>query len=514
MNRIHQALRAFSWWHLGFLALILCLFGWVLYALVADSLAREADEQLILQAEGIAGNISAFREAEAGTRGAATGNWEHAPAGSFFGEAQRGQFPDLLARWARKTAALSVGRPFRLIDRAGEPILASDDFAALEIPLSARRVAEALGKHPSYETVRRRDQRFRLAISPVVERGRVLYLIQTAASLRPLDATVTRIALWLFWLIPLTLALAALVGWLLSNKTQRLVTLMTSQARRISAQHLETRLRVPDTGDQVERLAVTLNEMLERLERGFRQLRQFSAAASHELRTPLTAIRGELEVALRRPRRPEEYQQALRLCLQKAEEMSAMVEELLLLAYTEAGDRLVEWDPIELRALAEELCATWRPLADQTAIELALEALGPVWVQGERRLLERVLANLIDNALKYTPPAGGVTVRLGQDGPRAWVAVRDTGPGIPPEELPQLFDRFFQGRRRSNGGIPSTGLGLGLCRWIVELHRGRIEVSSAPPHGATFTVWLPLAEAPLEAPLIPVPEPPFHVTNP
>lgn len=510
MTRTARASRTLSFWHLGLLALILCLFGWVLYARVAAGLAREADQMLALQADGIAGSVFAFRQAEAGSHRASTGNWQHAPAGSFLGEAQRGQLPELLGRWARSTEALGADRPFRLIDRGGDPILASEDFTALELPLSPDSVAGALDKQPAYETFRRQGHRWRLVTYPIVEHDRVLYVIQTAASLRSVDATVARIGFWLLWLIPLTLALSTLVGWLLSTKTQRLVTLMTTQARRINPQHLDTRLRVPESGDGIEQLAVTLNEMLARLERGFRQLRQFSAAASHELRTPLTVIRGELEVTLRRPRAPEEYEQALRLYLRKAEEMSDLVEELLLLAYTEAGDRLVEWDAVELRALADEVLKAWHPVAERAHTTLTVDGPATVTIQGERRLLERVLANLVDNAIKHAPPGGQVTVRLGQEDPNAWVAVHNTGPGIPPEEIPQLFDRFFRGHRAPRPGVPSTGLGLGLCRWIAELHGGRIEVFSTPRHGTTFTVWLPLAPTATYAPI----SLPSRMTNP
>ncbi|MBI4227559.1 MAG: HAMP domain-containing protein [Candidatus Omnitrophica bacterium] len=503
MSRAGRATLALSFWHLGLLAVVLCLFGWVLYARVATSLARDVDQLLALQAEGIAGAVFAFREAEAGRHGASVGNWLNAPAGSLLGETQRGQLPDLLNRWAHKTEVLGAGRPFRLIDRAGAPILASDDFRALEAPLTPAVLAEALGRRTAYETFRRQGQRIRVVTYPVLEHRRVLYLIQTAASLRSADATVARMGFWLLWLIPLTLALTTLVGWLLATKTARLITLLASQAQRISAQHLETRLHVPGTGGEVERLTVTLNEMLARLERGFRQLRQFSAAASHELRTPLTALRGELEVTLRRPRSPEEYERVLRMHLQKAEEMSATVDELLRLAYTEAADRMGEWCPVELCALAREILETWQLLAAKVSTQLTLVAEAPVWIQGERRLLERVVSNLVDNAVKHSPPGGRVTMTVGRDGSQATVAVRDRGPGIPPEEVPTLFDRFFRGHRPSPPGVPSTGLGLGLCRWIAEVHRGGIDVSSAPRDGTTFTVRLPLAAAPVSAQPIP-----------
>jgi heavy metal sensor kinase len=270
---------------------------------------------------------------------------------------------------------------------------------------------------------------------------------------------------------------------------------MIAQARRISAQYLESRLDVPGTGDELEHLATTFNGMLDRLDRAFKRLRQFSAATSHELRTPLTIMKGELEVALRRPRDVEEYQRVLRTQLEALNEFTRTVEELLTLARSESGAGAVDWRPVELGTLARRVCQARRPLADSKGVRVEVEAHEAVWVRGEGRLLERVLSNLLDNALRHTPERGRVTIRTGVENEGAVVVVRDTGPGIPPEELPRLFDRFFSRSAASARGFVG-GLGLGLCRWIAEVHLGRIEASSPPGGGAAFSVFLPLSVPP------------------
>ena len=482
-----------TFWYIGILALILVLFGGVLCFSVARSLARDLDKTLALQADGVASTLFAFREAEQSALGQGAGNWKTAPALTFPGEIQRGQLPELVSRWARKTNNLETGRLIRLIDRYGRPLAASASFSQLELPVSRKAVREALEKRTSYETVRRPGQRNRLITRPVIEQGRVLYVVQVAGSLSLVDASVKRVLFGLVVLIPLTLLLASSGGWFLATTALKPVDSMISQAQHISTKQLEERIPIPEADDELKRLAVTFNEMLGRLEKGFRQLRQFSAAASHELRTPLTVIRGELELALRRVRTPEEYQRVLAVHLEKADEMIAIIEELLAFAYNEAVDRAVEWKPIDLVALARQASELWRTVASGKSVRIEMALCEPVWIRGEQRLLERLVANLLDNAVNHTPPQGRVTLSVNLQGQGACLSVQDTGSGIPLDQLHQIFDQFFKQRSPTNNDeTASTGLGLGLCRWIVELHRGHLDVTSPPGQGATFTVWLPV----------------------
>jgi signal transduction histidine kinase len=217
---------------------------------------------------------------------------------------------------------------------------------------------------------------------PVLDGQNVLYLVQAAAWRSSMDGSLRRLRLWLFLLVPLTLIVTSSVGWALGSTAMRPIDRMITQARQIGVGSLNERIDVPQTRDALERLAVTFNDLLSRLEAAFKRMRQFSATASHELRTPLTAMKGELEVALRRPRDPEEYQRVLRAHLQTIDEMTATVEELLGLARSEAAEGAIEWRPVELVSLAHQVNDSWRSLVASKHIRLTVQASKPVWVEG------------------------------------------------------------------------------------------------------------------------------------
>ncbi|MDP3723420.1 MAG: ATP-binding protein [Candidatus Omnitrophota bacterium] len=488
----HAIRHVLTLWYIGILALILCLFSTTLYLMMSASLRQQLDRQLALQADGVADAIFAFWRAERAGALSGSGNWRSAPSDTFRGEVERGRFVDLVSRWAQKTGQLDTEPSVQLLYRGGKPIGTSGSFQRLNLPLTREgTVREARRGHTTYDTVRRAtDGRIRRVTRPVPQGKDVLYLVQVAAPLGQLEGSLSRLRAWLLFLVPLTLAVTSTLGWFLATRALRPVGQMIAQAQRVSAARLDERVEVPRTGDELERLAVTFNAMLTRLERAFRQLRQFSAAASHELRTPLTVMRGELEVALRKPRDPEDYRRVLRIHLDTIEEMTQVVEELLMLARSEAVEGVLDWRPLELGGLTQQAVEAWQMLAQAKAVCLRVEADEPVWIRGEQRLLERIIANLVDNAIRYTPANGVVTVRADRAGNDARLIVQDTGSGIPPEELPKLFDRFFTPRTMADGSR-STGLGLGLCRWIAEVHHGRIEAANLPDHGAIITVSLP-----------------------
>ena len=455
----------------------------------------------MFQTARIADTLDAFWQAErTSALSAGPGNWLDAPADTLRGEAERGRFSELVQRWAEQTEQLDDELPVQLLDRNGRPLVASVEFSNSEPLLSPATVQEALGGRTVYETARLPDRRIRAITRPVFEGDSVLYVVRAAAPLEPVDDSLARLRVVLLWLVPLTLLVASAIGWFLGNVAMRPLGRMITQAQRIGVGRLHERIEVPESGDELQRLAKTFNDMLGRLEEGLKRIRQFSAAASHELRTPLTIMQGELEVALRKPRTPEEYRGALRLQLEAAGEMTHTVEELLMLARSEASSRTIDWRPVELGELVDRVSDAWQPVAKAKGVRLDIPYRESLWVRAESRLLDRVIANLLDNAIRHTPAEGMVTVWAERHHREACLTVHDTGPGIPAEELPHIFDRFFKKRAAhdgsSHGSSPSTGLGLGLCRWIVEAHYGRIEVTSPPGRGAAITVWLPSCPPP------------------
>jgi signal transduction histidine kinase len=287
---------------------------------------------------------------------------------------------------------------------------------------------------------------------------------------------------------------AAIIGWFLARRAMRPVDRMTRTARAIGhSADLSSRLPELKQRDELGRLATTFNEVLERLEGSVAVQRRFLADASHELRTPLATIRTNVEALLRGAvDDPAARDESLRAIARETDRTGRLVADLLALAHADAGQPLAR-RPVELDALLLDVYHQERRLA--SGVELRLGDLEPVEVEGDEDRLKQLLLNLVDNALRYASPGGSVTLDLVRNGASAVLRVRDTGPGIPPEHLPHIFDRFYrvdQPRSRQRGG---TGLGLAICKWVAEAHGGRIEVASQVGLGSTFTVTLSVAHA-------------------
>jgi heavy metal sensor kinase len=308
------------------------------------------------------------------------------------------------------------------------------------------------------------------------------------------------LALGLALFVLVVTAAAARFGWLLVSNALRPVDAMTGAAAAIgNAADFTRRLPVPAQQDELRRLAETFNAMLERLEAAFRTQQQFLADAAHELRTPLTAIRTNLEIWQRGAAHSSaEREAAARAAIRETDRMGRLVADLLFLA-REDQERPARREPVALDRLLLDVYSLQRPLAEQVA--LTLDDFEQVMVEGDPDQLRQLVLNLIDNALRYTPAGGRVTLSLARQGAWATIRVSDTGPGIPPEHLPHLFDRFYRvddARARHTGG---AGLGLAISQQIARAHGGRIEVASEEGRGTTFTVVLPAMNEPGSASL-------------
>jgi two-component system OmpR family sensor kinase len=240
------------------------------------------------------------------------------------------------------------------------------------------------------------------------------------------------------------------------------------------------------------RLVETLNDMLARIEQSFEAQRRFTADASHELRSPLSRLRAELEVTLRRPRERARYEEALRSCLSEVERLSRMTDELLMLARLDAGGPPEALRPVDLTAILHEAGKRLAPEALRRNVALVMDIPSELAVNVSPAALSHVVANLLDNAVKFSPLGSEVRVGVAIEGSAVVVAVTDTGPGIPEDEIPQLFERFFRGSAARHMEAPGVGLGLAICRALVEGQGGKISVNSARGSGATFRIWLPL----------------------
>jgi heavy metal sensor kinase len=294
-------------------------------------------------------------------------------------------------------------------------------------------------------------------------------------------------------IVPVTLAVAAVGGLFLAQRALKPVDEITEKARSIEEHDLSQRLPVK-TRDELGKLAATLNEMIERLEKAFQRQQQFTSDASHELRAPLAIIEAESTLALGKGRTADEYRGSLETISQETRHMSHIIEQLLTLARADAGKEKLSLGPVNLGALITELSSDVEILCRDKGLEFQMGEMADLTTSGDETRLRRLFLNLLDNAIRYTPSGGKVTVSLGREGDMAVVAVSDTGIGILTEHQAHIFDRFYRvdkARSRSEGG---SGLGLAIAKTIAEAHGGRIGVESEPGKGSTFRVWLPLLE--------------------
>ena len=283
-------------------------------------------------------------------------------------------------------------------------------------------------------------------------------------------------------------------GWVIAGRALLPVMAIARAAQRIGGSNLSLRIPERKAADELEYLIETFNAMIARLEQSFIQIRQFSTDVSHELRTPITIVRGQLEVALFTAQTTEQYRDAIVVALGDVERLSQIVRALLLLSQAETGQVLLQLQTLDLCETARNITEQFEIPAEGAGVEISFHALpGNCTGDFDRVQIERMLSNLISNAVKFTPPGGEVRVSVGRVGDQGEVVVQDTGQGIAPEHLPHIFDRFYRVRGMEEQASPEKGLGLGLSfvNWIVRAHGGTIEVKSESGKGTTFIVRLP-----------------------
>ena len=399
---------------------------------------------------------------------------------------------------------------YRLLDAQGKTLASSSYFReglVQDIKPETLSLALADENQREYLTLPGRPSRHLLITRPFPEpaTGKVGYIVQILAYLEPLDKLARRFLLIVYSVVPALVLLAWVGGYTLARHVLRPINLMARTARIITSARLDERLVRSKSGDEFDMLAATLNEMIERLEASFGLLRQFAADAAHELRTPLTIMKGEAEIALRSDTAdPEAYRTVLVSNIRECDRMIGVITSLLLLAQADAGDIPMKLEPFRLDPLLRELAETFQILAEEANVALEAEAFPEIVVDADGLRLHELFANLLDNAVKYTPPGGRIAVSCELTDREVRVAMADTGEGIPEPELEKIFDRFYRvdaSRSRETGG---SGLGLSIAQWIARAHSGSIEVESAPGAGSTFTVVLPLhGVPPAEPPELP-----------
>jgi heavy metal sensor kinase len=293
--------------------------------------------------------------------------------------------------------------------------------------------------------------------------------------------------------LPALVALSCVLGWVMAGRAIQPLNSVAHAAQNITGSNLALKIPLRGAGDELDHLIDSFNRMTGRLEQSFEQIRRFSTDVSHELRTPLTAIRGQLEVALFTADTPEQYREAMVNALEDVEKLSSIVRALLLLSQAESGQLALQKTPLDLGSVALDVVDQFQIPAQEKGVTLSAHIAPGSVTPADRTQIERLLSNLLSNAVKYTPAGGSVQVSVGPADVPDFIRleVEDTGVGIPAENLPHIFDRFYRVPGPEASQIQGLGLGLSFVSWIVEAHGGRIEVASTAGEGTRFTVLLP-----------------------
>ena len=314
-------------------------------------------------------------------------------------------------------------------------------------------------------------------------------------SLAHLTATLQSITIALLVITPFVLLLGAIGSYWLAKRAFRPVHQLTRTTREIKAGDLHRRVPVPQARDEVFELALTFNEMIERLEQAFVQQRRFVADASHELRTPVAVIRSIADVALEEPLAFDECVTALHEITFESERLGQLLNDLLSLARADEDQQSIEREPVRLDLLALDVAATMESLATERGIDLQVQKMEPAIILGDTMRLIQVLMGLVDNALTYTNAGGKVTLSVEAHTSEVCLVARDTGIGIAAPDIPHIFERFYRADAARSQVMRGSGLGLSIADWVVRAHGGSIGVESQVGRGTAFTVTLPLASA-------------------
>jgi two-component system OmpR family sensor kinase len=388
-----------------------------------------------------------------------------------------------------------LDRLVQIVDLDGNVLARSANLGTARLPIPPRMRQRLRGGEVVFETFDDfGEEPIRIAALPIRAEG-AGSAVEVSGSLDDAHRVLNAGGRLFLGLSLVLLAGVAMTSVSFAHRALRPVDEIVAQARRIGESNLSDRLPQPGSQDELGRLVDTLNAMLGRVERGVETQRRFTADASHELRSPLSRLRAEIEVTLRRPRDPSEYEETLKSCLEEVERLSRLTEDLLTLAHLDAqGKPGPEAASVPLLPIVE---AAVRRLSDQArrgAVRVRVEGIGSALaVNVGPTAVGLALTNVLDNAVKFSPEGGEVRVDVSRQGSEALIVVTDDGPGVTPGELARLFDRFHRGSAARESEAPGFGLGLAISKAVIESQGGRISAESASEGGAQFSIRLPLA---------------------
>ena len=454
----------FTLYYLALLTAVLIFFGVAIYAYIARGLVNIIDTSLAASSRSIESRL------------------------------QLGEMPEYSSPGEEEMMIAPL--MFQIINEFGDIVDEQYMMKAYRLPINISELQQFQDNQLHVSTINLASgEQLRIATLRTTDKLNQSMFVRVGQSLRPLQKARRQLLLLLALAGPAALLMGSYGGLLLANQALRPVDRLTRAAKEIEAGDLAKRVHVPAKMDELGRLAITFNRMISRLQAAFERQRQFTADASHELRTPLAVMRGDIEIALRRNRSADEYQEVLASNLEEIIRLSRLVEDLLMLARADAGPADLHFEPMNIGDLCSQVVDYLAPLAEvkNQALAYQSDAKAEMTIKGDAQRLKQMLLNLLDNAIKYTPDGGRITLTLMKDNKDAVMMISDTGRGIPAEDIPHIFERFFRhSRSTSDKTVQGSGLGLSIVKWIIDSHQGTIIAENNSAGGTKFTVRLPL----------------------
>ena len=354
-------------------------------------------------------------------------------------------------------------------------------------PVNRKLIDSALKGLPQFETMNYKSENYRILYYPV-DADTVL---RARKSQESFDRAVTELKRLFLFSFPPLLMISLILGWVFAGKMLDLVRKMKLLAEQIRQGKWDKRLALESYGKEINELGLILNEMVDNIKRSMESQKRFTADVSHEIRSPLTSLRGNIEVALRKKRPPEEYEEVLRNNLSDVIRLTRLTDNLLFLSRAENKILALRRQWFDVKHMLESVIEGFREKAMVEGLAIIEDYQNELELNGDIELLEQAFSNIIDNGMKYTPRGGSITIKSREEGDVVKMSVSDTGIGIPEDQIPHIFERFYRVDREQSRRLGGTGLGLAITHWIIRAHNGEISVTSTVDKGTEFTITLP-----------------------
>ncbi len=464
MTNLRSIRARLTFWSVAALAAILAVFSATAYWNMRQALLRALEHTLEMQADAVADSY----------------------------DPEEGKFDVLHEGEEEANEALSAW--IRIVAADGNLLYETAAMAASGWPFPYARARQLRDRADFFfeDLVSRSGRSYLAVIYPVWRGSQLVAWVQLALPTNQVSDPLERLMVSLLIAAPVALLLAGFTGYWLADRALRPVELIRSRAESISQANLAARVPVPGRNDELSRLAETFNAMLDRLEAAFRAQRRFIADASHELKTPIAILRARWENEINDETLPPEVRSQLTRDVEELARLNKLVEDLLLLTRADEGKIPLAREPVVLSELLQSLLEDARTLAAAKGQRIHADVTSCGIVQGDRSRLYQLFLNLVDNAVKYSQRGATIRITCEPRGKHVVVAVQDNGPGIPPHDLPRIFDRFYRVDKSRSRELGGSGLGLSICKWIAEAHGGSINIQSEPGKGTTVEVVLPL----------------------